>query len=132
MYAATVFIQDETTLGETIHRFPLRLVSEKITVRELIKRRIQSEVEEYNRTLPEVFNGFIQPTEAERLLNGFKVKEKRKIDWQDQFEKAVQAFEHNGFVLIVNDRQMESLDQGMVLTDNSVVTFLKLVPLVGG
>jgi hypothetical protein len=35
-------------------------------------------------------------------------------------------------VLLVDDRQVESLDETVVLRAGGEVTFLKLVPLVGG
>ena len=52
----------------------------------------------------------IQPTDAERVLNGYKLRAKRKIDWQEQFERALEAFERNGFFILVGDRQAERLD----------------------
>jgi hypothetical protein len=56
----------------------------------------------------------------------------RRIDWQAQYEKTVQAFERNGFVLLVNDRQMTELDEEVELRCDTTITFLRLVPLVGG
>ena len=74
----------------------------------------------------------IQPTLAERVLNGFKFKEKKKIDWREQYKKAVEAFERNGFIILVDELQAESLDQIIQIEAKTSVTFLKLVPLVGG
>ena len=33
-------------------------------------------------------------------MNGFKLKAKRKIDWQEQFKRACEAFERNGFFIL--------------------------------
>jgi hypothetical protein len=44
----------------------------------------------------------------------------------------VTAFRRNGFVVLVDERQVEDLDEVVDLFAGSVVTFLKLVPLVGG
>jgi hypothetical protein len=65
-------------------------------------------------------------------LNGFKFKEKKKISEREQSEKAIQAFDRNGFIVLVDDLQVESLDQIIEIEAKTSVTFLKLVPLVGG
>ena len=65
-------------------------------------------------------------------MNGFKFKEKKKINEREQYEKAIQAFERNGFIVLVDDIQAESLDQIIEIEAKTSVTFLKLVPLVGG
>ncbi|HMS41616.1 MAG TPA: hypothetical protein PKE69_15395, partial [Pyrinomonadaceae bacterium] len=86
----------------------------------------------YNQKQPEVFRMLVQPTLSERVLNGFKFKEKKKINEREQYEKAIQAFERNGFIVLVDDIQAESLDQIIEIEAKTSVTFLKLVPLVGG
>jgi len=48
------------------------------------------------------------------------------------YEHAIEAFGRNGFVVLVGDRQIEELDQELELASATEVTFLKLVPLVGG
>jgi hypothetical protein len=74
----------------------------------------------------------VQPTGAEVALNGFKLKKQREIDWKPQFEKACEAFEGNRILILVDDRQLEGLEERITLTAGSRVSFLKLVPLVGG
>ena len=103
-----------------------------MTVREVIRARIYQEVQDYNLKQPEYFRGLVEPTEAERVLNGYKLKAKRKIDWQEQFQRAVEAFERNGFFVLVGDRQAESLDQEFEVKVDTEVSFVKLMPLVGG
>jgi hypothetical protein len=75
--SATLMIRDETATGVPVHEFPLEFQSERITVRELIRERVYQEVSEYNfrsRREDGVFRGLVQPTDAERTLNGFKVR----------------------------------------------------------
>ncbi|HZH33546.1 MAG TPA: hypothetical protein VEX64_01835, partial [Pyrinomonadaceae bacterium] len=69
---------------------------------------------------------------GERVLNGFKFKERKKIDWRPQYEKAVEAFKRNGFIVLVDDLQVENLDRIIEIEAQTSVTFLKLVPLAGG
>ena len=108
--------------------FPQTLVSP----REIIRERVFSEVAEHNEKSSDVFRGLVQPVGAERILNGFKMKERKKIDPQEQYRNAVEAFERNGFVMLVDDIQIETLDEQIEIEENMEVTFLKLVPLVGG
>ena len=110
----------------------MQLSSDRITVRELIRQRVQQEVTTYNENLPEYFRGLVQPTASERLLNGYKMRQRQTINWLEQYQKAIQAFERNGFMIFVDDRQVEDLEQELELTEHSRVNFLQLIPLVGG
>jgi hypothetical protein len=128
----TITIRDETLTGQSIAEHPLDLLTERVTVRELIRSRVYQEVQDYNRRRPETFRGLVRPTDAEETLNGFRVRNHRQLDWKQQFDKACDAFERNGFFVLVNDRQPDSLDEELTIDPTKTVTFVKLVPLVGG
>ena len=130
--AATLTVRDETAGGKTVNELTLDILTEKITVRELIRSRVYQEVQDYNRKGPEYFRGLVQPTGAEQTLNGYKLKKQREIDWQKQFDLACEAFERNGFFILVDKHQAESLDEEIVLEAGTQVSFVKLTPLVGG
>src|SRR3954468_13335938 len=83
----------------------------KVTLRVLVRERVRREVEKFNETRPEVYQGLVQPNESERLLNGYKLKTLRTLDAGEQFERAVRAFEANGFLVLAGGRQIESLDE---------------------
>ena len=90
----------------------------KVTVRELIEKYVTSN------------DGFVEPllvrpTEEELALN-MQSQTERNI------ARALKAFRNNGFVLLVDDRQIDDLDDEVELDRHSVVTFLRLTPLVGG
>ena len=129
---ATITIRDESTSGKTLNEFVVDLLTERLTVRELIRSRVYQEVQDYNRRQPERFKGLVQPTDAEETLNGFKRKKPRQIDWKAQFEKALEAFEANRVLILVNERQVESLDEEIVVGPETSVSFLRLTMLVGG
>jgi hypothetical protein len=132
---ATLTIRDETATGEPIHEFPLEFADERITVRELIRERVYQEVTEYNfrgRREGGVFRGLVHPGDAERALNGVRIPKHREIDWEAQFERAIDAFGRNGFFILVDDRQAEALDETIVIGAATQVSFVKLTPLVGG
>ena len=131
---AKLLIRDETTasLGKTEHTFTVHVSGEKISIRELIRQRVTQEVEEFNSRQPSVFRMLVQPSDTERTLNGFKFHKPRLVDPITQYEKAIEAFEGNGFIVLVDDHQIERLDDEIALHPETSVTFLKLVPLVGG
>ncbi len=54
------------------------------------------------------------------------------IDAEEQVQIALEAFEHNGFFLLLDNRQVTSAHERIVVTEDSVISFVKLVPLVGG
>jgi len=115
------------------YSFTLSFQSNFVSARELIQTRIQEEVAEHNANQSEYFRGLVQPSFTEQTLNGFKMpKEKKMIDWREQYAKAITAFERNGFIMLVDERQIEDLDEIIEIEAHTSVTFLKLVPLVGG
>jgi hypothetical protein len=133
--STTLKIRDETTLsfgGDDAEGFTLDVLTSRITVRELIRARVYQEVYQHNLDRPEYFQGLIQPSDAERSLNGFKMRERRSIDPEKQFEMAIKAFYSNGFIVLLNDRQVDELEDEIEVRPDTTITFLKLVPLVGG
>lgn len=132
-----VTIRDESAAGNVYQETPLEFPTEQITVRELIRERVYQEVQDFNRRENEqVFRGLVQPTDAERVLNGsrpeYRLKKHRQLDWKSQFENALESFQKNGFLILVNERQAESLDQEFVVGAGAQISFVKLTLLVGG
>lgn len=131
---ATVTVVDESLAGEkrTWDLDVSDLLDETIPLRELIRRRIYQEVAEYNARQSGAYQGLVRPTEAEHTLNGNQLRSPRRLDWEAQYEKAVEAFSRRGYVVLVDDAQVTDLDTPVRLRVGGEVTFLKLVPLVGG
>jgi len=131
--ALAVTIVDETTTGEIVRKTQLRLVSERLTLRELITQRIRAEVEKFNAQREhDLFVGLVQPTDTERKLNGYRLRKPRLISYDEQLALALRAFESNGYVVLIDDKQVDGLETAVTLTEHSKIGFLKLVPLVGG
>ncbi len=127
-----ITVVDEILPGKAFSQFPLTLSSNRMTVREIIASRVTQEVENYNKTQTGTFVGLVQPSESERMLNGFHVKPRKLIDHEAQVQVALAAFEKNGYLVLINDRQAESLDDDVLVNQNTKITFVKLVQLVGG
>ncbi|MET9344271.1 MULTISPECIES: hypothetical protein [unclassified Nonomuraea] len=129
---ASVVFRDETATGRALEEFSLPGLPERISARELVRLRVRAEVARHNATPSQHFRGLVKPSDAEAELNGYRMRTARKLDWERQADAAEAAFARNGFLLLVGDRQIEDLDTEIDLTTDPVVSFVKLVPLVGG
>jgi len=128
----TLRVNDETTSGQRTNTFTLACLTERLSVRELIRARIYQEVQDFNQREVECFRGLVAPTEAERTDQGYRLRHRRKIDWEQQFHSALDAFQRGGFFVLVDDQVAQGLDQEFDLKVDTQVSFVKLAPLVGG
>jgi hypothetical protein len=127
-----VNIADATASGRETARMLLDDVPNPVLLRDLIRHRVREEVVRFNARPSPHFNGLVQPTDSEHTLNGYALRRPRRLDWQAQAATALDAFTHNGFFVFVGDRQIDDLDEPLTLADTDVVSFVRLVPLVGG
>ena len=126
----TLSVLDETTAGESRSAGTFQFETASLALREIIRLRVRQEVARFNEADYEVFQGLVQPEESERILNG--VRTRPVLDWQRQYTRAIAAFKVNGFLVLLDNRQITDLDETLHLTAQSKITFLRLVPLVGG
>ncbi|OIJ87199.1 hypothetical protein [Streptomyces colonosanans] len=129
---ATVTFRDETATGKAVAEWEVAGLPERMTVRELLRLRVREEVARHNARPSNHFNGLVRPDDAETELNGYRLREPRRIDWERQAEIAERAFLANGFFILAGDRQVEDLDDVVDITIDPDVVFIKLVALVGG
>ncbi|MEU2617070.1 hypothetical protein ABZ642_02730 [Streptomyces sp. NPDC007157] len=129
---ATVTFRDETATGRPLTEWEAAGLPERMTVRELIRLRVRGEVARHNARPSNCFNGLVRPDDAETELNGYRLREPRRIDWERQAEIAERAFLANGFFVLAGDRQVEDLDEVVDLSAVPDLVFIKLVALVGG
>lgn len=128
----TITIQDESATGKILNQLLLDLEDEVITIKDLIRLRVTNEVTTYNAHQGTKFQGLVQPTELEKQLNKPNNRQKRLIDAEKQFYVAMEAFQNNGFFVLVDNKQITDPNEEIVLTNNTPVSFIKLTPLVGG
>jgi hypothetical protein len=132
METATLTIKDETSAGKILNEISILLKTSTVTVRDIIEARVIHEVNVYNDKLPEYFLGLVQPTHAEKTLNGYRMRERKKVDVEKQIYIALDAFQKNGYFVLVDDKQVDSLEQEVIIKPKTVVSFVKLTPLIGG
>ena len=73
----------------------------------------------------------VTPTAEEQALNA-SAERRPAEETETQVARALDAFAAGAFLLLVDDRQVESAEEPVRLSDGTVVTFLRLTPLVGG
>jgi len=128
----TISLFDTGLDGKVISETPVSFTSERITVEGLITSRVYAEVEKYNNTLPEYFHGLVQPRDAEKVLNGYKLKKGKLVDAEKQAYLALDAFQKNAFFILIDNKQVSDLKEEVILKADTNVSFVKLTPLVGG
>ncbi|MFE0424404.1 hypothetical protein [Streptomyces sp. NPDC058953] len=113
---ALVTFVDETTSGDRSDGWGVEIAEERLALRELIRRRVHREIAEARAGTP------VRPGPGTGP----------GPDPDAETESALRAFERNGFLVLVGERQLTGLDEEIDLRPGTEVTFLRLVPLVGG
>ncbi len=149
MAALLKLVDEHFGAGETARKpaMELRLVSEKVTVRDIISRRVADEVEAVNAErlsyairheqtrsfLIPIEKGSVEDQLKPSLLDRIKKRPNQNLlDANKEIKRAIEAFESRRFLLLFDDRQIEDLDYEIPLMPDSEVVFLRLSPLKGG
>ncbi|WP_343671502.1 hypothetical protein [Chitinophaga sp.] len=128
-----IVIRDETLTGKVAQEFYLELEASSLTIAELIRSRVFEEVNEFNNNLPKPFKGLIEPRAEELILNPATTTGRdRKADPEEHVKTALKAFDNNGFLVLVNNKQYTDPEAIVSLEAGAMITFIKLVPLIGG
>ncbi len=124
-----------------IQKQTLELVVPKLqlTVRELIRLRVYNEftsAKMYYETASQ---------QVKEIRMGIEGKAEKQFVWMDSIgkinlnttleaeaDKACHNFQNNLFIIIAGGKQLENLDDELILDQESTVKFIKLLPLVGG
>lgn len=126
-----ITVSDQSLSGEVQGSLRLDLLTTRITLRELIRRRVYEEVLDFNARRNDTGTPLVEISEVEATLNG-RGSISRSLDWQKQVALAVKAFKDNRYFVLVNDRQVDDLDAEIDLKFNTQVAFVRLPQLVGG
>ena len=125
----------------------LRLLDERLSVAELIQRTVEEQVreltvrrrldaEQAGRALARHYLSAEEvAAQARRGAVRFPTARADKVAQLDpalEVEKALRAFEAGTYVILVDGRRVERLDEVVPFSPGTKVTFLRLMPLVGG
>ncbi|MEO6891426.1 MAG: hypothetical protein ABI324_20760, partial [Ktedonobacteraceae bacterium] len=125
----------------------LDFLHEEITVAELIRRTVEEQVRELQVARK------LNAGEARRILNKQYLTQE-EVDEQaaaglvslpvgtragepdiaiaDEVRRACRAFKKQAYLIITDGRRMTSLDEKILFRPGSSVTFIRLIPLIGG
>ncbi|WP_328418178.1 hypothetical protein OG470_31455 [Micromonospora sp. NBC_00389] len=118
----------------------VELASERATVRELIRRAVEEQIRslgvDATRCQTVLDRQYLSAAEIRaQASTGMVRMPSPQLDSPDVAEhvaRACRAFERSVFVLFVGGRQVERLDEEIVLRPGEPVVFLRLTALVGG
>jgi hypothetical protein len=129
-----VTIKDLSGAGKVAATMTLDSIDSCITVRDLIRTRVREEAARHNATAAgtDIFHGLVMPDGAEPTPDGFRMLRRQHVDWEKQADKALHAFERNGFFVLVAGRQVTDPGEILELTADTDIRFIRLVQLVGG
>ena len=127
----SIQVRDASVPRSDIRELLLEITSQPMRASDLITARVTAECD--NKLID--LNGRMAARLLEQDPKEVELNRPPRLSGGDaevQIALALAAFEANAFVLLIDDQQVENLDDEIVISPKSVVTFLKLTPLVGG
>jgi hypothetical protein len=109
-----------------------------LTLRELIDRVVHAEVAAFgHRQAERRLTRFLSERELQEQAGRGRVDFggrdlRQPVDADAAVGVALESFEDGLYFVVIDGRQYESLDEQVVVGEDSRVTFLRLVPLAGG
>jgi hypothetical protein len=135
MEETEITIKDESMTGTIRNQFVMKVQKENVKVKDLIKSRVFHEVNLFNRSKSEFFQGLVQPLDSDSVegkLNHYKMRKPKLIDAEKQYYLALNAFQNNGFCMLIDNEQYSDLEEEIKIHKNLSVSFVRLIALVGG
>lgn len=127
-------IKEETFAGKVLDEILIEVQKERLTVAELIQCKVEKEVENYNIRIIQENQGF--RNNIEETLNAKNPQntaiQHKLADIESEVYRAWEAFKNNQVFVMVNNRQVENLEEELLLNQESQVSFIQLTPLAGG
>lgn len=110
----------------------------EITLRELIEQVVRHEVQAFNRRQRK--DSFVRALSQKQMEEGAvagKISSGGKehvsvADEEDALSTALVAFEDGMYFVIIDDRRYTALEDAVVVTESSTMTFVRLTLLAGG
>lgn len=125
----------------------LQLVSERVSLAEIIGRAVREQIatltrrhhKQYKRIAAQLRRQYLAAADVSDQVRHGKVamantltEDPGQLDVDAEIALALQAFSKARFRVYVDGEPITDLDQQFTVTDASRITFLRLVPLVGG
>ncbi len=133
--AFTLTIKEEVFGSRDIHNLAVSMPSENLTLAKLIEAKVKAKVHALRADLDEKIASGYYLTATEQTLNQHSYRRKdlkMQLDAEKAVYDALAGFQKNAFFVLVNGEQKTELGEELVLTDQTEVHFIRLMPLVGG
>ncbi|MBN1318591.1 MAG: hypothetical protein JXA42_24130 [Anaerolineales bacterium] len=111
---------------------------EQITLNDLISRIVLEEVAAFRKRQSELrLFKVLTTSEIEQAASKGKVSMggqdlDQAVDEQAAVETALQAFQDGFYLVFVNGQQVPTLDSIVLMSEETQITFVRLIPLAGG
>ncbi len=131
-------IKEEVFGTGKINEIPIHFSSERITLSDLIQQKVTARIKEVNHNIKTKNTSTFFKTSEEQILNKDAIQKRfaklndGTVDAEKACYEALSGFQRNVFFVILDGKQREDLEEELILTKNSEVRFIQLMPLVGG
>lgn len=125
-------LQQQMLLGEVEKYVHLYVISQQITLIDLFRQQIEARRLVWQSQM----NAKVQDYQLEQYEKSLNQQQSsawfEQLGIAQQVEQAIELFKKQRFLVLVDDRQIQSLDENFAITEHSVIQFIRLIPLVGG
>ncbi len=111
--------------GRTIDGLPARA-----SLREILTARVEAEVAAYNARPGQVYHGLVQPEDAIRYSDGFRMREPRPLDAGHLLRAVEEAVAAGVVVFRIGEVTTDDLDHEVDVDANDLVTTVMRRPIV--
>lgn len=123
-------MREVSPAGHELSRGAVEGLTGEASLRDIIRARIDTEVAAYNRDPGTVYVGMVQPEDAIRHSDGFRMRSPRPLDG-DQLLTAVDEAVSAGVVsFIIDERTVDDLDAVLDLGTTESITTVMSRPIV--
>jgi hypothetical protein len=119
-------VKEEGFISKLLDPLKIEISLKPITIKELIVLKVTDEFEKIcskDFTLSQKGQSQTQEKTKNRSKN---------MDLEQNVYRALEGFQKNVFFILINDNQAENLNDKIIIQENTTITFIKLMPLVGG
>jgi hypothetical protein len=127
-----VLIQEASFSGKILDEIFLEIEQEITSVAEIIANHVIQQVTCSNNQLKKQQKSYQNDFEQELNLHTSRVKNRALFDTEKEIYKANSAFQNKQMIVMIDNKQAQSLEEEVFLNENTTIRFLRLMPLIGG
>ena len=126
---ATLVIHDKSASGRPLDHIDLPGLPDRVTVRQILRCRVREEAARHNIAPRSPYRGLVPPAAVRVATEPDSMRQPPRLRADEQMAAAEEAFTHDRFVILVDDRRVESLDEVVDLRTDPYVAFIRDLPV---